>query len=152
MSFSISRAAKETGLSKSTISRAVKSGRISAQKQDDGSFLIDPAELFRVYPRAVAQPPSDAPHDALRNPGELPVATASNDLEILKVKLEMTEAMLAREQETVADLRKRLDAATDRVLSLTKVAQPHDDAVNDALRNLSQPAPKRGIWARLRGR
>lgn len=152
MSFSISRAAKETGLSKSTISRAVKSGRISAQKQDDGSFLIDPAELFRVYPRTVAQPQPDARHDALRNPDEQPTATASNDLEILKVKLEMTEAMLAREQETVADLRKRLDAATDRVLSLTKVAQPHDDTANDALRNPPQPAPKRGLWARIIGR
>lgn len=151
MSFSISRAAKEAGLSKSTISRAVKSGRISAQKQDDGSFLIDPAELFRVYPRTVAQPPSDAPHDALRNRDEKPVATTSNDLEIVKVKLEMTEAMLAREQETVADLRKRLDVATDRVLSLTKVAQPHDDAENDAMRNSPQPAPRRGLWARLRG-
>lgn len=152
MSFSISRAAKETGLSKSTISRAVKSGRISAQKQDDGSFLIDPAELFRVYPRAVAQLPFDARHDALRNPDEQPATTASNDLEILKVRLEMTEAMLTREQETVADLRKRLDAATDRVLSLTKVAQPHDDAANDALRNQPQPAPKRGLWARITGR
>lgn len=156
MSFSISRAAKETGLSKSTISRAVKSGRISAQKQDDGSFLIDPAELFRVYPRAVAQPQPDARHDALRNPDEQPAATASNDLEILKVKLEMTESMLERERETsaetIADLRKRLDAATDRVLSLTKVAQPHDDAANDALRNPPQPAPKRGLWARITGR
>lgn len=152
MSFSISRAAKETGLSKSTISRAVKSGRISAKKQDDGSFLIDPAELFRAYPRAVAQPVADAENDALRNPDEQPTATTSNELEIVKVKLEMTETMLAREQETVADLRKRLDVATDRVLSLTKVAQPHDDAVNDAMRNPPQPTPKRGLLARLLGR
>ena len=51
MSWSVSRAARETGLSKSTISRAIKSGRISATRQHDGSYLIEPAELFRVYPR-----------------------------------------------------------------------------------------------------
>ena len=152
MSFSITRAAKETGLSKSTISRAVKAGKISAARQDDGSYLIDPAELFRAYPRMVAQPTSDAPHDALRNPHEQRDATASHDAEILRVKLEMTEAMLAREQETVADLRRRLDVATERVLSLTKVAQPHDDAANEAVRTPLQQEGGSGFWRWLRGR
>lgn len=152
MSFSITRAAKETGLSKSTVSRAIKAGKLSAARQDDGSYLIDPAELFRVYPRKVAQPASGARHDAPRNPPEEANATALADIEILRVKLEMTQAMLAREQETVADLRKRLDVATERVLSLTKVAQPHDDAGNDAPCNPAQPDEKRGFWSWLRGR
>lgn len=152
MSWSVSRAARETGLSKSTVSRAIKSGKLSAMRQDDGSYMIDPAELFRVYPRRVAQPASDARHDTSRNPPEETVATVSADLEILRVKLEMTEAMLAREQETVADLRNRLDVATERVLALTKVAQPHDDAENEAPRNPAQLAEKRGLWGWLRGR
>lgn len=152
MSFSVSRAAKETGLSKSTISRAIKSGRISAQKQDDGSYLIEPAELFRVYRRRVAQPRVDAMHDAPRNRPEQAAETRSGELEIVRAKLELTQAMLAREQETVADLRKRLDVATERVLSLTKVAQPGGDAGFDASCNRPQPKEKRGFWARLRGR
>ncbi len=45
----LGEAAKETGLAKSAISRAIKSGRLSAVKQENGSFAIDPAELFRVY-------------------------------------------------------------------------------------------------------
>lgn len=48
MSWSISRAVKETGLSKSTISRAIKAGKISASRQDNGAYLIEPAELFHV--------------------------------------------------------------------------------------------------------
>jgi hypothetical protein len=142
MSWSVSRAARETGLSKSTISRAIKSGRISAAKQHDGSYLIEPAELFRVYPRNVAQPLSDARHDAVRNPLEKAPATISNEIELLKLKLAMTEELLAQErenskhqQETVQDLRKRLDAATDKVLALARPTQPDADAPLDASRN-----------------
>jgi excisionase family DNA binding protein len=45
----LTEAAKETGLSRPAIFYAIKSGRLSATKDDRGQFLIDPAELFRVY-------------------------------------------------------------------------------------------------------
>ena len=48
----LGQAAKETGLSKTAISRAVKSGRLSATKNEQGEYQIDPSELFRVYPVA----------------------------------------------------------------------------------------------------
>jgi hypothetical protein len=32
------------------MSKAIKTGRISAERQPDGSYRIQPAELFRVYP------------------------------------------------------------------------------------------------------
>ncbi len=48
----LGQAAIETGMAKSAISRAIKSGRLSARKKENGSFEIDPAELFRVYPPA----------------------------------------------------------------------------------------------------
>lgn len=51
MTLTLGEAAKETGLAKSAISRAIKSGRLSAVRQENGSFAIDPAELFRVYQR-----------------------------------------------------------------------------------------------------
>jgi len=47
---SLRQAAKEAGTSKSTILRAIQSGRLSAGRTDDGGYAIDPAELFRVYP------------------------------------------------------------------------------------------------------
>jgi hypothetical protein len=46
----LGQAAKQTGLSKTAISRAVKSGRLSATRNDQGEYQIDPSELFRVYP------------------------------------------------------------------------------------------------------
>jgi excisionase family DNA binding protein len=50
MPYTLGQAAKATGLSKPTISDAIKKGRISAVKKENGSFEIDPAELHRVYP------------------------------------------------------------------------------------------------------
>lgn len=47
---SLRQAATEAGTSKSTILRAIQSGRLSAARTDDGGYSIDPAELFRVYP------------------------------------------------------------------------------------------------------
>ena len=41
------QAAKQTGVSKPTISRAIAEGRMSASRREDGSWGIDPAELMR---------------------------------------------------------------------------------------------------------
>ena len=55
---SLREAAKEVNVCKSTILRAVRNGRLSAARTDDGGYSIDPAELFRVYePRPVASTP-----------------------------------------------------------------------------------------------
>jgi len=48
--FSMGEAARQAGVSKATIHRHIKAGKLSAVRKDDGSYSIDPAELFRVYP------------------------------------------------------------------------------------------------------
>lgn len=50
MKFTLAQAAKETGRDRSTLFRAIKKGKLSGEKQDDGSYLIDSSELYRVYP------------------------------------------------------------------------------------------------------
>jgi excisionase family DNA binding protein len=45
----LGQAAKLTGLGKTTLTRAIKAGRLSANRRDDGSYEIDPSELSRVY-------------------------------------------------------------------------------------------------------
>jgi hypothetical protein len=49
MHYTLGSAAKATGKSKPTIQRAIKSGKMSAIKNEDGSYIIDPAELHRVF-------------------------------------------------------------------------------------------------------
>src|SRR3954447_24895228 len=50
MKLSLRSAAVQAGVSKTTIVRAIRAGRLSAPRNDDGGYAIDPAELFRVYP------------------------------------------------------------------------------------------------------
>ena len=50
MSYTLGTAAKATGKDRATISRAIKKGKISARKGEGGQWIIDPAELHRVYP------------------------------------------------------------------------------------------------------
>jgi hypothetical protein len=50
MKYTAGQAATATGISKATITRALKSGKISGQKDESGAWIIDPAELHRVFP------------------------------------------------------------------------------------------------------
>ena len=48
-------AAAATGVNRSTLFRAYKSGRMSATRTDTGQIEVDPAELFRVFKSIAAQ-------------------------------------------------------------------------------------------------
>ena len=50
MKYTAGQAAKATGVATATITRALKSGRISGQKDDSGAWMLDPSELHRVFP------------------------------------------------------------------------------------------------------
>jgi len=50
MGYTLGQAAKATGRSKATIAKAIASSRLSANKNEQGMYDIDPAELHRVYP------------------------------------------------------------------------------------------------------
>jgi hypothetical protein len=115
MSYTLGDAAKATGKSKTTLHRAIKSGRISASKAEDGSYSIEPAELHRVFPAVTAA----TPHVLLpRNEEE----QLSNTLAALRTQLEIQEKERDRErtllQETIADLREDRDKWRQQATSL----------------------------------
>jgi excisionase family DNA binding protein len=47
MQLTLGQAAKQVGVSKPTLSKAIASGKLSATRREDGSWSIDPAELCR---------------------------------------------------------------------------------------------------------
>jgi hypothetical protein len=79
-------AAKLTGKDRSTILRAVESGRLSADKDERGQWLIDPAELERVYGQ-LRMPDAGV---AASNPDTyaLQVAALTREVELLRETLE----------------------------------------------------------------
>lgn len=136
MSYSVGEAAKATGVSKSTLSRAIKSGRISAIRREDGSYSIDPAELHRVYAPISAAPPATVvplQNEALRNPHGTPV---------LEAQLNAAQEQLKDRDDTIADLRRRLDQA--------ELERREAQARVVGLLSDQRPA-RRGIWSRLFG-
>ena len=60
---SLGEAAERARTSKVDIWRAVREGRLSAQRTDDGGFAIDPAELFHLFQTQRPEQP-DIEHDA----------------------------------------------------------------------------------------
>ena len=48
--FTLNEAAKETGRSKGTISKALNNGKLSYISKTKSGYQIEPAELFRVFP------------------------------------------------------------------------------------------------------
>jgi hypothetical protein len=54
MSYSLQKAADAVGVNKSTILRAIQAGKVSATRNEHDQWLIEPAELHRVYPPAAA--------------------------------------------------------------------------------------------------
>ena len=60
----LTEAAKRAGRSKSALLKAIKAGRLSAERLPDGSYSVDLSELFRVYPQSANQipPPENSAH------------------------------------------------------------------------------------------
>ena len=70
MGYTLGKAAKATGKSKTTILRAIQKSKISAAKDVHGNWSIEPAELHRVYP-AVTRGNGAADDRATTGNGEL---------------------------------------------------------------------------------
>ena len=51
MYLTLGQAAREAGVAKSTISKALASGKLSYREKNSDGYKIDPAELFRVFPK-----------------------------------------------------------------------------------------------------
>ena len=123
----LGKAAQLTGTSKTTLTRAIRAGRLSAIRQDDGSYRIDPAELSRVY-ALKAVPPATVPTTGDVAHHSTPSETPATDPE-LQAKTAALEAELKGLRELVAELRQSRDDWRDQAqrLALTppkQVSQP----------------------------
>jgi hypothetical protein len=111
MGYTLGEAAKACGKSKATLSKAIKQGKISAAKNDNGSFSIEAAELHRVYAintETANSEQSGTDKDAVVN------TQKDNEIGLLKVKLEAA-------QQRIIDLEKDKDwlqAQTTRLLTV----------------------------------
>ena len=130
MGYSLGEAAKEIGVSKPTVQRAIKSGRLSATRRDDGSYDIDPAELRRAFPAVT--PSRNVTIDMQH--GE-----TAGDSRALQAEIDGLREQVALLKDERDDLRRRLDAEAEERRRVT------------ALLTDQRPAAPRRRWWRLRG-
>lgn len=141
MYLTLSAAAKALGKSKSTLSRSIKRGQLSARQDENGVYHIDAAELARVYgwngdeapQRSAAQPP-DAPPERL---------VEETRVAVLEMRVEMLTALLDREREATAELR--------QVLALLPLQAQAQEASPVAATAAETPKETRRFLARLLG-
>ena len=109
MSYTLGTAAKATGKSKTTIQRAIAKGTISAHKEKNGRYSIDPSELHRVFPMVST--------DTVAQPSQVDTSRPSDETP-LQVKVEALEAMLEREREALSEMRSDRDAWKQQATAL----------------------------------
>lgn len=130
---SLKQAAEAVGKGKSTLQRAIKAGKLSAQISERGTYRIDPAELARVYPedfstaspkRNASKHPNLSQRDGLEHHE---TALLRLELEQVREQLNQHRRLSDREIEqaesTIEDLRKRLDQAANEKASLTHLLE-----------------------------
>lgn len=126
---SLREAAEQTGVSKSTIFRAIRAGKLSAARTADGNFEIDPAELFRVYPPKT----TDVAPERVT---ESSVGHGAPDADTT-MKLALLDAEVKALREMVAELRNDRNAWQQQTERMTLA--------------LSGPKETRSWWRRLAG-
>ncbi len=117
----LGKAAKAAGISKPSLSAAIKKGRVSASKNEKGHYEIDPAELFRVYPpkgkdelEANSEPlPPTNPQKTSDSEG-LGLLLAEKDK-----LMEEKDRSIARLEEEKEQIRKDLEAQRDQAKRIT---------------------------------
>ena len=99
MSYTLAAAASATGLNKTTILRAIKSGKICATRDLRANWLVEPAELHRVYP----------PHAGDRERSAAAQDDAVAGVE-LQVKVLLAEHRVGDLKAALEDMRSQRDA------------------------------------------
>ena len=125
----LGQAARLAKTSKTSIGRAIKGGRLSATRREDGGYAIDPSELARVF--EVTPDDGHAPVTVERR--ETPAATPVTDGLALRLAVAETE----------------LKALKDMVINFGPLATPGrlKPSVLRCLRRLQRPRLSYSLFA-----
>ncbi len=151
-------AAEQAGTSKSSIYRAIKSGRLSAPRTDDGGFAIDPAELFRAFPPGNG-PAKQTATSPKMDETDLKQALAVAEANLMSLKDMLDEVKATRDElrQDRDDLRKDRDAWKEQAQRLALAAPiatpapapsgPPSDPAPASPAPAATPEPPRRSWA-----
>lgn len=131
MPMTLTEAARATGRDKSTIRRAVKSGLISGTRDAFGVWMVEPAELHRIYP------PAESTSGAEVGVNSHAAADSAQ-----------TDALVAELRAMIADLRQGRDAALADLRAERDAWRAQAERL--ALPKPAAAAPRQTLWRWLR--
>lgn len=136
---SMTKGAELAGVSKGTVSKALKSGRISYAEKTDNGYLIETSELFRVFPPK-SETVETGRSETVQKNGKIPMETMG-----LQREIQLLREQLQDREGTIDDLRQRLDRSDEE----RREAQAR---VIGLLTGPAAAESKRGFLGRLFGR
>lgn len=125
MKYTIGEAAKATGKSKATISKAIKEGKISAIRQgktNTSPFAIDASELFRVFSPPIKE--NTTTNEREHQDKHQENSGLAVEVKMLREALDVQKSIADREREISDDLRKQLERALSLLAPPTQAATP----------------------------
>lgn len=133
MHVTLGQAAKHLGIGKATLSRYLKQGKLSGQKQADGSYRIDVSELDRI--RDLLRP-----HQAQSTEH----STTPLETRMLQREIDLLRETLAHKDTLIEDVKSERDKWARMAESLQEEKQK--------LLSDGRAGSRRGVWAWLSGR
>jgi DNA-binding MurR/RpiR family transcriptional regulator len=134
------------GVQPSTITRDIKKGKISANKNERGEFEIDASEIARAYAGRIRIDGAGniAAKGEMQNEA---TPKATDATATLQARLEAAERLLDDREQTIDDLRRRLDEEAEERRKLTAIltdqrAQPPQQ---EPPLPAPLPPPRRGL-------
>ena len=148
--FTMSEAAKQVGKTRQTIFKAIKSGRLSARKNDDGSYQIDPAELFRVYTQVTPVKSKQNEHERHVNQNKEVYIDIEKEILIaqLQAQIESRDKEISLQKSQIEDLKvqnKSLDQER------REAQERFNNLLTDQSKKNEHEKPKKGLLGRIFG-
>jgi regulator of replication initiation timing len=152
MPFSLTQAAEATGKVRSTIFKACKNGKISYSKDMNGQILIEPSELFRVFPPVdenVSEGVERETNRTLGNSNENNLLT--QEVKFLREKLADLQRMTDAERQTAAERIEDMKRDRDRLLKVIEEQVISMRLLTDQRQPAPAPEPATGTAAKPAG-
>ena len=127
MNLSAKQAAEQVGMTKQAVINAIKDGRISAEKDNKGRWVIQPSELFRVFSPTQPLDTIDSNKTLQIGRAFTPEIDSNLPIENIKLRLELEAAQkeIKRLEEQSVELRDERNEWRQQAKRLS-LAKPED--------------------------
>ena len=141
MGYTLGQAAKAVGMSKTSILRSIKAGRISAGRDELGQWAIEPCELHRIYP------PLTDENDTGNGTGERAVTGGDTALVEANARASLLEQRIGDLRTILDDMRGQRDDFREQRDAWQRQAEASQRALSDQREKAAAAQSWRG-WLR----